>query len=1190
MIDFAPHDLTTNTSHSPFVVTASQTYLNSNSQWAAFDGTVSGGGYMLWETPTRWIALDTGGSYTLLQYQYQVNTIPEPARAMKDWTMQGSNDNSSWTVIDTVTGETGWGSGETRTYVCDDTSTAYRYFKIVCTANNGDATYTQIGELYLYADVPPTANFTGTPTSGYIPLTVNFTDSSTGSYSTWAWDFGDGGTSSSQNPSHVYSAVGTYSVSLTVDGSSGSSELTRSNYITASLTPPTPHFSFTPNSGFAPLDVYFTDSSTGTISTWTWNFGDGETSHQQNPAHRYRYPGTYTPSLTVANSGGSNSFTSNTPVAVTDSTTPTPPVWRPEPTHHISGTIHGNQIAGYVLSLRRVGHICSPGQHATLTMSPDWPHGSRPGLQCFLYENDIQVMKGFIVKSTRSRPSHDWIIEIDDTYTLVNSTFMDTQEATTPGHDTRYWASYILEHCGTNFSINGVAAPVPEGIQIGLRPASEALKDIITYASWYAWPDKDGTIQVGRFDRSISSRTIAQFDDFEYDISDDMTRNDIRVYGNGRIFAEATQAVHGIYPNRIAVVGSPLIKTYAEAQRVADYMIAEIGDLTKVIRGTIPGNPKIRIGNVVTLTYLYEGVRYSVTDTVSSLESNYDAQEGYTMAVTVGERCPRIAGFSEKIPWTYAGLDGNGVYYSRDKGVTWAQLGTGLPTVASASRVAGDSYGKAVAIVNGRVYYETGNVWKEQVIFGSTAKAVGSLGGIDSFAVLTGSRVYFSVPSSGSEPPDDPTMSTGEISEWTPTTLSTTDEFTGDTLYASGIDMYTKTGTAYINGIPVATLFGLHTVESHITYSGGEIDGTTDASATGLGDITLDDFLPHTVVSGTYYNGYTEVAISFDTQSNTYADGHCCARLTLRGTLSVSDDSNAGASIRMSYPNATTDYYGAGTGSASPSNQAVGGSLTGCTPGNSVDFQIRATNFINHSWWKQGYGGLTLESDTGAVSIDADAICHATAAITEIIVDYDDGGWGIFYPSSGSASSGSYNLYTANASESLLISDIPFSSSINDRLYVSDDGDVIIYNTAGRLLISNDFGSTWHSAFPSSAPTNVPAVTRAQVPSTIEITSGSYNTVIGEVTGSNTVVEWQGAPESSGGWSAATGTVPATFKATDAIWSELSTQGILIGGGGYATKIYRYDPQVAPFTSIVASDTGIPSSGSSNVLDLEFGE
>jgi PKD repeat protein len=65
--------------------------------------------------------------------------------------------------------------------------------------------------------------------------------------------------------------------------------------------PPVADFTMNPLSGMgrAPLTVYFTDLSTGSVGEWWWEFGDGSTSSLQNPVHQYPYPGTYTVTLTV---------------------------------------------------------------------------------------------------------------------------------------------------------------------------------------------------------------------------------------------------------------------------------------------------------------------------------------------------------------------------------------------------------------------------------------------------------------------------------------------------------------------------------------------------------------------------------------------------------------------------------------------------------------------------------------------------------------------------------------------------------------------------------------------------------------------------------------------------------------------------------------------------------------------------
>ena len=163
------------------------------------------------------------------------------------------------------------------------------------------------------SSIPPTVDFSGTPTSGLEPLTVVFTDASTqgsAAITSWLWSFGDGGTSPDQNPSHTYAAGGPYTVSLQVTDANGlTNTQTKPDFITvdAQVVPPTADFSGTPTSGLEPLTVVFTDASTqgsAAITSWLWSFGDGGTSPDQNPSHTYAAGGPYTVSLQVTDANG----------------------------------------------------------------------------------------------------------------------------------------------------------------------------------------------------------------------------------------------------------------------------------------------------------------------------------------------------------------------------------------------------------------------------------------------------------------------------------------------------------------------------------------------------------------------------------------------------------------------------------------------------------------------------------------------------------------------------------------------------------------------------------------------------------------------------------------------------------------------------------------------------------------------
>jgi len=146
------------------------------------------------------------------------------------------------------------------------------------------------------------AAFGASNTNACSGLTVQFNDSSNFANS-WLWNFGDGQTSTSQNPTHVYSATGTYTVSLVVAYGPCKDSVTRTNYI--HVTQPI-NFTFSASnttSCTAPFTVNFSNTAVG-ASSYTWSFGDGNGSAIADPSHTYTSPGNYTVSLGVTNASG----------------------------------------------------------------------------------------------------------------------------------------------------------------------------------------------------------------------------------------------------------------------------------------------------------------------------------------------------------------------------------------------------------------------------------------------------------------------------------------------------------------------------------------------------------------------------------------------------------------------------------------------------------------------------------------------------------------------------------------------------------------------------------------------------------------------------------------------------------------------------------------------------------------------
>ncbi|MDD3135788.1 MAG: DUF2341 domain-containing protein, partial [Methanoregula sp.] len=157
--------------------------------------------------------------------------------------------------------------------------------------------------------LPPVTNFTANRTGGSAPLVVRFNDTSRYYPTSWSWDFGDGATSTSQNPVHTYTANGNYTVNLTVANTGGNATLVKTDYITVGSGIPVANFTSDITRNYAPFTVRFTDTSTINPTSWSWDFGDGTNSNEQNPVHTYTNVGNYTVNLTVSNIYGTNTLT-----------------------------------------------------------------------------------------------------------------------------------------------------------------------------------------------------------------------------------------------------------------------------------------------------------------------------------------------------------------------------------------------------------------------------------------------------------------------------------------------------------------------------------------------------------------------------------------------------------------------------------------------------------------------------------------------------------------------------------------------------------------------------------------------------------------------------------------------------------------------------------------------------------------
>lgn len=189
-------------------------------------------------------------------------------------------------------------------------------YTVTLTVSNGTLTDTAEKIDYITVEGPsfPVADFMASMTMPIVGVPVHFDDlsdpGSAAQIDSWFWQFGDGNTSTDQNPDHTYNQIANFTVSLTVTTTVGQDTRTRPSYIQVQPEPPEADFMADDETPGVGQPVQFTDmsdpGSAVQIDTWLWNFGDGGSSIVQNPMHTYTAVATYTVSLQVTATSGSD--------------------------------------------------------------------------------------------------------------------------------------------------------------------------------------------------------------------------------------------------------------------------------------------------------------------------------------------------------------------------------------------------------------------------------------------------------------------------------------------------------------------------------------------------------------------------------------------------------------------------------------------------------------------------------------------------------------------------------------------------------------------------------------------------------------------------------------------------------------------------------------------------------------------
>ncbi|OPZ44275.1 MAG: PKD domain protein [Euryarchaeota archaeon ADurb.BinA087] len=216
----------------------------------------------------------------------------------------GSPTSWSWKF-----GDSGSSDEQNPVYVFSSPGT----YGVQLTASNAAGTSTETKNGYIVVGQPIKANFSYTPSNEgqTAPLSVAFSDLSSGNVLKWNWNFGDAHISTERNPIHTYPAPGTYTITLSVLGLTGSDSVTKTITVVAPLIA---DFIAEPTTGSAPLTIVLSDRSTGDVATREWVIMDNPEEYAKNivyfsegqgdQMYTLTEPGLYTVRLTIRDANG----------------------------------------------------------------------------------------------------------------------------------------------------------------------------------------------------------------------------------------------------------------------------------------------------------------------------------------------------------------------------------------------------------------------------------------------------------------------------------------------------------------------------------------------------------------------------------------------------------------------------------------------------------------------------------------------------------------------------------------------------------------------------------------------------------------------------------------------------------------------------------------------------------------------
>lgn len=423
----------------------------------------------------------------------------------------------------------------------------------------------------------------------------------------------------------------------------------------------------------------------------------------------------------------------------------------------------GSDITHHTVEYTRQHDICTGIGSLDLIIEANTNFNFNPWNSIIIKEEGTQVALYNITSTEKTSPDGTYIIAAQDNSKRLTDYFIDHEYTAETLSNTRTWIELILSEAGiVNYSINTISTgePVTIGSQFGLRPAYDAIINLLQLSGWYMYFDSNGTCQIGEL--NTNKTPVHNFHDtttleIRTIKNDKMLRNRVYVWGSfeentGWVYAKAETYLPWFRDDgedwRSVVYQNSAIYYYSTAIKMANKMLSEFSKQTPEKEIHVVGlHPDLHVGVYIKSLGTYgTGVGQ-----VTSYVVNVNAEGGATTTLIIDKRCPRLFGISDiKSQFIYIGTDNSGVYRKGLDSGYWSAYNINLDTAHIRDLSAYDNVLSAVTN-DGKLYINKTGGWTQysiptQLTDAKTGSGISTASG---YFIATSSDVNYSFSGSG---------------------------------------------------------------------------------------------------------------------------------------------------------------------------------------------------------------------------------------------------------------------------------------------------------------------------------------------------------------------------------------------------------------------------------------------------------